>query len=115
MALQASGSISASQISNEFGLPPGRNLGAYRVSQSVGSLANLPLDADIEYITTHHIDTSKFPEKDPDYVGWGKTMAGVNYIELIPYLIKSVQENNELINSLMTKVDILEKYINDNK
>ena len=47
MALQASGSISASQISNEFGLPPGRNLGAYRVSQSVGSLANLPLDTGI--------------------------------------------------------------------
>ena len=47
MALQASGSISASQISNEFGLPPGRNLGAYRVSQSVGSLSNLPLDAGI--------------------------------------------------------------------
>ena len=47
MALQASGSISASQISNEFGLPPGRNLGAYRVSQTVGSLANLPLDTGI--------------------------------------------------------------------
>jgi hypothetical protein len=47
MALQASGSISASQISNEFGLPPGRNLGAYRVSQSVGTLSNLPLDTGI--------------------------------------------------------------------
>jgi hypothetical protein len=47
MALQASGSISASQISNEFGLPPGRNLGAYRISQSVGTLSNLPLDSGI--------------------------------------------------------------------
>jgi hypothetical protein len=47
MALQGSGSISFSQISNEFGLPPGRNLGAYRISQSVGTLSNLPLDAGI--------------------------------------------------------------------
>jgi hypothetical protein len=44
MALQASGPISFSQIANEFGLPPGKNLGAYRVSESVGSLSGLPLD-----------------------------------------------------------------------
>lgn len=47
MALPASGSISFSQISNEFGLPSGRNLGAYRISQSVGTLSNLPLDTGI--------------------------------------------------------------------
>jgi hypothetical protein len=47
MALPASGSISFSQISNEFGLPSGRNLGAYRVSQNVGTLGNLPLDTGI--------------------------------------------------------------------
>jgi hypothetical protein len=47
MALQESGSISFSQIANEFGLPSGRNLGAYRISQSVGTLSNLPLDAGI--------------------------------------------------------------------
>jgi hypothetical protein len=47
MALQASGSISFSQIANEFGTPPGRNLGAYRVSANVGSLSNLPLDTGI--------------------------------------------------------------------
>lgn len=44
MALQASGTISFSQIANEFGTPPGKNLGAYRVSQTVGTLLNLPLD-----------------------------------------------------------------------
>jgi hypothetical protein len=44
MALQASGPISFSQIANEFGTPPGINLGAYRVSQNVGSLSNLALD-----------------------------------------------------------------------
>ena len=45
MTLQASGPISFSQIANEFGLPPGRNLGAYRsVNENVGTLSNLPLD-----------------------------------------------------------------------
>jgi hypothetical protein len=43
MALQASGPISFSQIANEFGLPPGRNLGAYRISETIGEL-NRPLD-----------------------------------------------------------------------
>ena len=47
MALQASGPISFSQISAEFGTPSGKNLGAYRISQSVGTFTNLPLDTGI--------------------------------------------------------------------
>jgi hypothetical protein len=47
MALQSSGQISFSQIATEFGTPPNKNLGAYRVSQTVGSLSNLPLDSGI--------------------------------------------------------------------
>jgi hypothetical protein len=47
MALQASGSISFVQIANEFGTPPGKNLGAYRISQTVGTLSNLPLDTGV--------------------------------------------------------------------
>jgi hypothetical protein len=47
MTLQSSGAISFLDISNEFGMPPGKNLGAYRVSQDVGSLSNLPLDSGI--------------------------------------------------------------------
>jgi len=47
MTLQASGPISFSQIANEFGTPPGKNLGAYRVSQTVGTLSNLPLDTGV--------------------------------------------------------------------
>ena len=46
MALQASGPISFSQIANEFGTPPSKNLGAYRVSQTIGGLTR-PLDDDI--------------------------------------------------------------------
>ena len=44
MALQGSGTISFSQIANEFGLPPGRNIGAYRVSETYGAMTNMPLD-----------------------------------------------------------------------
>ena len=48
MTIKASGqSLSFSEISAEFGLPSGRNLGAYRVSQNVGTLTNLPLDTGI--------------------------------------------------------------------
>jgi hypothetical protein len=47
MALQNSGAISFSNIKDEFGLPPNKNLGAYRVSETYGQLANLPLDSDI--------------------------------------------------------------------
>lgn len=45
--LQNSGTIKFSEIANEFGLPPNKNLGAYRVSQNYGSLTNLPLDSGI--------------------------------------------------------------------
>jgi len=45
MALQGAGNeISFSDIINEFGQPPGKNLGAYRVSENVGGLSNLGLD-----------------------------------------------------------------------
>lgn len=47
MALQGSGTISFSQIAGEFGLPPRRNLGAYRVSESFSGLVNMPLDTGI--------------------------------------------------------------------
>jgi hypothetical protein len=43
MALQASGPIKFSDITTEFGTPPGRNLGDYRVSQTIGDLTR-PLD-----------------------------------------------------------------------
>ena len=47
MALQGSGQISFSQIQSEFGLPPGRNLGAYRVSETYGAMSNLPIDTGV--------------------------------------------------------------------
>lgn len=47
MALQSSGQISFSQIADEFGVPNGNRFGSYRVTESVGSLSNLPLDTGI--------------------------------------------------------------------
>jgi hypothetical protein len=50
MAIKSSGSsLSFTEIYTEFGLPPGKNLGAYRLNggQTVGSLTDLPLDTDI--------------------------------------------------------------------
>ena len=46
--LQGSGNrISFGQISAEFGLPPGKNIGAYRVSETYGAMSNIPLDIGI--------------------------------------------------------------------
>jgi hypothetical protein len=48
MTIKASGaSLLYSEIAAEFGSPTGKNLGAYRVSQTVGTLTNLPLDTGI--------------------------------------------------------------------
>ncbi len=47
MALQSSGQISYSDIINEFGSSGAGGLGAYRVSQTIGSLSNLPLDTGV--------------------------------------------------------------------
>jgi len=46
MALQSSGTIKYSEIIAEFGTPISGGIGEFRVSESVGSLSNLPLDAD---------------------------------------------------------------------
>ena len=48
MAIKNSGSsLAFSEIEAEFGQNGGRSLGAYRLTQSVGSLSNLPLDTGI--------------------------------------------------------------------
>jgi len=48
MTIKSSGSsLSFSEIAAEFGTPPNKNLGAYRVSQTFGALSNQPLDTNI--------------------------------------------------------------------
>ena len=44
MALQSSGTISYSNITDEFGSPGNGGLGAFRVTETVGGLSNLGLD-----------------------------------------------------------------------
>ena len=48
MTIKSSGSsLSFTEISNEFGIPPNKNLGAYRVNATIGSLEELALDSNI--------------------------------------------------------------------
>ena len=48
MAIKNSGnSLAFSEIASEFGSPSGNNLGAYRVSETHGTLSNMPLDTNI--------------------------------------------------------------------
>ena len=46
MALTSSGTIKYSEIIAEFGTPSNGGIGEFRLSENVGSLTNLPLDAD---------------------------------------------------------------------
>ena len=62
MAIKSSGSsLSFSEIEAEFGQNGGRSLGGYRLTQSVGSLSNLPLDSGIP--TSGQIKFSDFYSK----------------------------------------------------
>ena len=61
MAIKGSGSLSFSEIEGEFGTNSGRTLGGYRITQSVGSLSNLPLDSGIP--TSGQIKFSDFYSK----------------------------------------------------
>jgi len=49
-------------------------------------------------------------QQDPDYtaLGWGDTPASVNYIGLIPYLIKSIQELKAESDAQKERIRILE-------
>ena len=53
------------------------------------------------------IPSSDDPQKDPDYSDWGDMPAGVDYIQLIPYLIKSNQELHQRISILEAKINEL--------
>ena len=51
MAVKGSGSsLSFSEIETEFGQNNDRDLGEYRVSQTVGALSNQPLDLSLIHI-----------------------------------------------------------------
>ena len=47
MAVKSSGSLSFTEIKTEFGFPPDKKFGNYRISETVGAMTNLPLDTGI--------------------------------------------------------------------
>jgi hypothetical protein len=63
-------------------------------------IVGVPHDADL---SGNDISTSDDPKVDPDYSNWGTSTASVEYTQLIPYLIKSNQEQQEEINTLKTE------------
>jgi hypothetical protein len=51
------------------------------------------------------------PTVDPDYSNWGESPASINYINLIPFLIKGFQEQQEIINQQQTTINDLKSRI----
>jgi len=50
-------------------------------------------------------------QNDPDYSAWGEEPTRLNYIGLIPYLVKSTQELNAKLNAERVKVATLENRV----
>ena len=55
--------------------------------------------------------SSHDPQVDPDYSMWGSTPASLNYCGLIGYLIKGIQEQQEIIEAEKAKTDTLESQV----
>ena len=70
----------------------------YIVSTRNGGMNTEPVD-----IPPEKPFVDEDPTKDPDYSSWGTGSAGVAYIQLVPYLIKSIQELQERIKVLENK------------
>jgi hypothetical protein len=71
-------------------------------------LISVPSDAD-PIIYSSNISDSIDPQNDPIgyYKYWGTEKASVNYIGLIPYLIKGMQEQQNMIDRLQLEVEKL--------
>ena len=69
MALQGSGQISYSNITDEFGSPGNGGLGAFRVTESVGGLSNLGLDNNQNNPPTSEMPQGNSPISFQDFYG----------------------------------------------
>ena len=83
-------------------------------------IVSLPIDASgnefIPLPLPEGVNTQQNIQQDIDYVslGWSSNdTASLNYIQLIPYLIKSNQEQQELINSQNSEINILNMQLAD--
>ena len=78
-------------------------------------------DASGNKVTPHElpdgVDTLQDIQDDPDYnsLGWGETEVGVDYEQIIAYLVGSIQEQHTLIHAEKTKVASLETENNNLK
>ena len=77
------------------------------------SLVNPSVDSDFERIQNTQIyeGDGDLNEREKWYEeqGWGvKDVSSINYMELIPILIKGFQEQQTLISSLKERIDALE-------
>lgn len=57
---------------------------------------------------TEIIPSSDDPSEDPDYSSWGNMSASIDYVQIIPYLIKSNQEQQAEIEDLKARLSKLE-------
>jgi hypothetical protein len=72
------------------------------------STRNRGIDAEPVNIPSEKPFVDDDPQKDPDYSGWGTASAGVAYIQLVPYLIKSNQEIYTELQTLKARLNALE-------
>jgi hypothetical protein len=75
------------------------------------STRNEGIDAEPVNIPSEKPFVDDDPQKDPDYSGWGTGSAGVAYIQLVPYLIKSNQEIYTELQAEKARNDSLEARI----
>jgi hypothetical protein len=71
-------------------------------------LVTLPDDANSNALYTSSIQSSTDPSIDPSYTDWGEKAASLNYIGLIPYLVKSIQEKDTRVRTLKAKLDTMQ-------
>ena len=102
MTLKASGNdLSFSEIEAEFGQNGTRSLGGYRLTQSVGSLSNLPLDAGIP--TSGQIKFSDFYSKQLNVVIDCHTKGNTEY-NLDAYVNRFLNDDYDIVGNYRTKV-----------
>jgi hypothetical protein len=77
-------------------------------------LVSLPIDASLNLILSNGPPDMSDPQNDPDYesLGWGKSNSLFNYIGLIPYLIKAIQEQQEFIKKQQEEINSIKTHLN---
>tara|TARA_B110000261_G_scaffold68569_1_gene80273 strand:- start:296 stop:862 length:567 start_codon:yes stop_codon:yes gene_type:complete len=100
------GTIESGLIAQDvhYNAPELRHIVSYPTDISVNDIQPIPDTFDRSDITI-----------DPDYtsLGWGNTIASVNYTQLVPWLIKGIQEQQDIINIEKAKTAALESQMTD--